>query len=1014
MRESDPNALLELYLLGELPEEQARQVEAWLEERPERRLELAAARRNLNALDLTLAAPPGADSLAERIISRLPAARKHSRFLGRWRLTAAAVLAVAVGLAAWAHFRPRSASPPPPLPYPAPVATGNLAIVGGGELRRGVELATHEHETALVTLGGYCRVELAPQTRLRIEGAERAEAIVLQEGQVACEVDRGVGGFEVQNEVGTVSVKGTRFSVALVGDAAVMTRRLVVAVFAGAVLVSGPWGEQFLAMGQEQAFPAPAPAPKAPAVAAPAEPAAAPADALAQKLDVAYRRAFVSEVLTNDLNVRCGLRHAFAEPIAKCAMFTFEAKDAIVKEVIERLAKDCGLDIEYQGGAAVFWKKADDKALDALAKKLREGDVQARCEAAHDLALLADRRVYPLLFQALNDKDPSVVLWTVRGLMGHATPVTYWAWGMGGGKREGTLRYAEGLGPVAETLKKYLAAPPAGTSTSDLLWLLAEIAKAGATDKASAVDAILGQLKDSDLSLMMLAARALGDLGDPRALAALEPLVEREAPKTPQSGVSGLYMTLKDAYDRIQDPKAAEAKQAPAKPLAPAEDIVADLTSGDMNRFKKARNNFLANTPAAVALAHDPRIADALLQCLLLPDVAIKVRAIAYLEKTGDPRVAEALIQVLEEGDAQLRAGAARVLGSLRDPRAVEPLLAALDAEKPPAPGAQPWQNPRAGLLGAVGATRDPKVLDVLVKHLADAEMPMRVAAEGALRDFHGAPAQQALLGVLARTGAVIPQQMSVPIWETQPAGPGDKGPKQVMKGTRMETRETEDTTLLMSLREIQDVPLVEEMVADIRDAKLNITAKKGVVLALARSDDPRAVPALFGLVGDPDAGVRTLVARALPSDPRCVDAFAALLADADRGVVMAALGRLSGGGGYDPYRDFPLARSLSDKAFQALITAFQASLAPPEGVGQGPFGPGNWRAYTAAGALVKTRDPRAATAMLDAYGKADDTLKRQLARPLSSCRDFAAPEDRKKIEAIVPPMPVAPSVGGR
>jgi HEAT repeat protein/ferric-dicitrate binding protein FerR (iron transport regulator) len=1013
MRESDPGALLELYLLGELPEEQARQVEAWLGERPDRRLELEAARRNLDALDRTLAAPADADALAERIIARLPAAGRRGWRRRGWPLVAAAVLMLAVGLAAWMHSRPRPAPPPPAPSYRAPSAAGNFTILGGGELRRGAEVATHDRETATLTLGGYCRVELAPQTRLKIEGAERAEAVVLQEGQVTCEVDRGIGGFEVQSEVGTVSVKGTRFSVTLAGDTPVMTRRLVVAVFAGAVLVSGPWGQQILAAGQGQAFPGPAPAQKAPANAAPADSAKAQAEALAKKIDARYCRAFVSEVLTNDLNLRVGLRHAFAEPIAKCAMFTFEAKGVPVKEVIERLAKDCGLEIEYRGDTAVFWKKADDKALDGLAKKLKEGDVQARCEAAHDLALLADPRVYPLLFQALDDKDPSVVLWTVRGLMGHATPNVTWLWNMGSGKREGTLRYADGLGPVAETLKKYIAAPPAGTSESDLVWLLAEIAKAGATDTASAVDVLIAQLKDADLSLMMLAARALGDLGDPRALAALEPLVEREAPKNPQAGVSGLYLTLKDALDRIQDPKGYEAKHAQTGPLRPVEDIAADLTSGDMTRFKKARNAFLASTPAAFALAHDPRIADALLECLFLPDVAIKTRAIAYMEKTGDPRAVEPLIKLLQEGDAQVRGVTARVLGALRDPRAVEPLLQAFDTEKPPAQGAQPWQNPRADLLRAVGATRDPRVLDVLVKHLGDAEAPMRVAAEGALRDFHEARAQQALLGVLARTGGVIPQQMSVPIWETQPAGPGDKGPKQVMKGTRTETRDTEDTTLLSSLREIQDVPLVEEIVADIRDAKLNLTAKKGVVLALARSDDPRAVPALFGLAGDADAGIRAAVARSLPPDPRCVDAFAALLADADKSVVTAALGRLSGGGGYDPYRDFPLARSLRGKAFGALVSAFQASLARPETVGQG-LAAGYWGAYTAAAALAKTRDPRAAKAMLDAYEKADDTLKRQLARPLSGCRDFAAPEDRKKIEAVVEPMPVAPSVGGR
>jgi hypothetical protein len=131
-----------------------------------------------------------------------------------------------------------------------------------------------------------------------------------------------------------------------------VTRKLVAAVLAGAVLVSGPRGTPLLAAGQGQAFQAAAPA-------------------LAAKVNVTYQRAYVSEIMTNDLNVRVGLRHAFAEPVARCATFTFEGKDVAVKEVLEHLARDCGLVVEYRGQTAIFWKKADDQALAALARKLK-------------------------------------------------------------------------------------------------------------------------------------------------------------------------------------------------------------------------------------------------------------------------------------------------------------------------------------------------------------------------------------------------------------------------------------------------------------------------------------------------------------------------------------------------------------------------------------------------------------------------------------------------------------------
>jgi len=164
-----------------------------------------------------------------------------------WIAAAAAVLAVAVGLGLVLGR------------YPSPEASGTYRVVGGGQVRRGSVILA-EAGTASVALGGYCRVDLDPGSALRIAGSKRAEEVVLKHGRVVCEADRGVGTFAVRSEVGTVSVTGTRFAVTMIedkGDDDMFDRRMAVRVLAGAVLVSGAWGEMTLRAGQAATVPPP-------------------------------------------------------------------------------------------------------------------------------------------------------------------------------------------------------------------------------------------------------------------------------------------------------------------------------------------------------------------------------------------------------------------------------------------------------------------------------------------------------------------------------------------------------------------------------------------------------------------------------------------------------------------------------------------------------------------------------------------------------------------------------------
>jgi type II secretory pathway component PulM len=141
----------------------------------------------------------------------------------------------------------------PALSYPGPEIGLNFTLVSG-QGGRGSVLATKDTEAEL-NLGGYCKVIAQEDTEIRIEGKDEQEQIYLVRGGVYCEVESGKGGFVVQTEAGSVSVKGTKFIVRLLeekDEGEKMFKQLFVKVLAGAVIVSGSWGQYELKAGEEK------------------------------------------------------------------------------------------------------------------------------------------------------------------------------------------------------------------------------------------------------------------------------------------------------------------------------------------------------------------------------------------------------------------------------------------------------------------------------------------------------------------------------------------------------------------------------------------------------------------------------------------------------------------------------------------------------------------------------------------------------------------------------------------
>ena len=189
-------------------------------------------------------APP--DLRAGILARTIDAPRRGMSWRGALTVAAGLLLAAGAGVLAWALLGGQT--------YPSPAATGDWRLVKGQRLERGAALATGKG-SAHVVLGGYSRLTLGPGSGLQLQGRDHAEEVFLESGSAACEVDRNVGTFALRTEVGTVSVKGTKFTVRILnseGDEPMITKQMVVKVLVGAVLVSGAWGSTPVLAGEEK------------------------------------------------------------------------------------------------------------------------------------------------------------------------------------------------------------------------------------------------------------------------------------------------------------------------------------------------------------------------------------------------------------------------------------------------------------------------------------------------------------------------------------------------------------------------------------------------------------------------------------------------------------------------------------------------------------------------------------------------------------------------------------------
>jgi len=264
------------------------------------------------------------------------------------------------------------------------------------------------------------------------------------------------------------------------------------------------------------------------------------------------------------------------------------------------------------------------------------------------------------------------------------------------------------------------------------------------------VDALIRQLQSGNIDERRKAASALGQLGDlnavPELLNAYEarkgfldvPIIEavgeilgRTSPDDDESrevfsnAVNWLIEIAQERDLSSRDFQAlCQMRVAAAKALGKTRDpkAIPALT-------KQLHDGLCFEDAVAAARVlryfNDPQAIHALIQAAADKNTPESVRqaAVESLSELGDPQAVDTFIQIVEDQSVyyQTRRAAARALGRMGDPKAIEPLIRTLETERESAKS--DVDAGIADILGediakALGAFRDPRVTDALVKAL--------------------------------------------------------------------------------------------------------------------------------------------------------------------------------------------------------------------------------------------------------------------------------------------------------
>jgi RNA polymerase sigma factor (sigma-70 family) len=398
-----------------------------------------------------------------------------------------------------------------------------------------------------------------------------------------------------------------------------------------------------------------------------------------QAITVQFRRAYLSEILT-EIQRRTGVRGAFPLdsrtiwPPRRGVMeqnvaLDLELTQQPLKTALEGIARAGGFELRLYGKTPVFWKHADDKILNELARQLVSPDLQTRCLAVGELDKLGDPRIYPLLFSALNEKDAAVTALALDALRDHLR----------------TFRYAGNTAAVLDSLRKLLDEKTAGAIIPELI---------GATQDSRAVETLESRLAKMTPEFRRFAAAGLFLSDDPKAIPVLLSLLDDGHPDVRMAAafflgeagdagaVQPLLAKLSDSKDVAREAAVALGKLRASdaiKPLAEqlprlgkrlrydyAAALAAIDTVESIDALKPAGNDDFP-VLAALGKSHRAEAMASINALMLRGDASGQTHGMDVARQISAPGVLAVVRNRLDDPNRSVRMSAARLLAQIGD-----------------------------------------------------------------------------------------------------------------------------------------------------------------------------------------------------------------------------------------------------------------------------------------------------------------------------------------------------------
>ena len=229
---------------------------------------------------------------------------------------------------------------------------------------------------------------------------------------------------------------------------------------------------------------------------------------------------------------------------------------------------------------------------------------------------------------------------------------------------------------------------------------VAEERRAPAPQAGSAVSALVETLADANAAVRVAAANSLGQLGDPRAIAALAKALREDTDARVREAAA--Y-----ALGQIDDNRAVPHLLAALKT-----ERAANVREKIVNALQEI------DDPAAVA---------GVIAVLKDPTVQVRRAAVAALSEFEDASAVPALLEMVRDEDDEVRMQTAEALGNLDNTAALDALSQLVkDANK----------DVRVHAVSALGHLEDRRALPALVTALKDPNAEVRAHAADAIGDL--------------------------------------------------------------------------------------------------------------------------------------------------------------------------------------------------------------------------------------------------------------------------------------